>query len=97
MKKLPKLIKKDIVCVEWEDTNVPLTAGWMTDVEHGAWVKECGSKVRSVGIYISQNKDFISLVGDTEADECESPSYLRPINIGKGFIKSIEILKRGKL
>ncbi|MFA5340339.1 MAG: hypothetical protein WC332_01040 [Clostridia bacterium] len=89
----PKLKKYDLVEIIWEDTNIPLQPGWMTEAEHQEWVKNAGSKVRSIGIYISEDESFINLVGDMEADECESKSYLRPINVGKGFIKSIRKLR----
>ena len=86
----------DVLEILWEDTNIPMTPGWMKESEHQAWIKSCGSKVRSVGIYISEDDLFINIVGDIDADETTEKSVLRPINIGKGFIKEIYRLRRGK-
>ena len=90
----PKIKKLDPVLILWQDTHTPSTPGWMTAQEHDEWSKQAGSKVVSIGFYISEDADFIHLVGDMDADECEQVSYLRPIAIGKGFIKSIQILKK---
>ena len=89
-----KLKKLDPVIILWQDTHIPLTPEWMTEAEHKDWIANSGSKVLSIGFFISEDKDFIHLVGDTEADKWETVSYLRPISIGKGFIQSITILKR---
>lgn len=86
----------DIIEIEWEDSNVPMQPGWMKESEHQEWVKSCGSMVRSVGIYISEDDYFINIVGDMDGDEGMEKSVLRPINIGKGFIKNIYKLKRIK-
>ena len=90
----PKLKKLDPVLILWQDTHTPASPGWMTAQEHDEWSKQAGSKVVSIGFYISEDADFIHLVGDMDADECEQVSYLRPLSIGKGFIKSITILKK---
>jgi len=94
--KLPKFKKLDPVFILWQDTHTPATPGWMTEQEHDAWTKAAGSKVISIGFFISQDADFIHLVGDADADECEQVNYLRPISIGKGFIKSATVLKRSR-
>lgn len=94
--KLPKLTKGEMVEIVWCDANIPIEPGWMSEQEHKEWAKAAGSGVRSVGIYILQDKDFISIVGDTESEECADISYLRPLNIAKGFIRSINILERQK-
>ena len=89
-----KLKKLDPVMILWSDTCTPAEPGWMTEAEHREWIENAGSKVLSIGFFISQDKDFIHLVGDTEADKCETVSYLRPISIAKGFVQSISVLKR---
>jgi hypothetical protein len=45
-----------------------------------------------VGIYVGKDKDFIRLVGDSDTES--TCSYLRPINIGRGYIRNIYVLKR---
>lgn len=92
MKKSIKLKKYDYVEILWQDTNIPEKGGWMSSEEHAEWTKEATSLVISIGIFISEDKDFINLVGDMEADKGENNNYLRPINIGKGFIQSIDKL-----
>ena len=90
----PKLKKYDIIEIVWTDTNIPEQSGWMSESEHKQWASNAGSSVRSVGIYVSEDKDFINLVGDMEADQdIDSKQFLRPINIGKGFIKTMRKLK----
>lgn len=54
-----RLKKGQIVAVVWNDTNIPEKQGWMTESEHQEWIASCGAKVMSVGIYISQDKNFI--------------------------------------
>jgi hypothetical protein len=92
----PKLKKGDVVEIIWQDTNIPESPGWMTEVEHEEWVNNLGDLVRSVGIYIGRKKGFINLVGDIDADDVDKKSILRPINVGTGFIKEIYVLKRAK-
>lgn len=94
--KIPKLTKGDIVCIDWHDTNIPYEKGWQTEEEHGKWVDMGGDKVRSVGIYVSQDEDYLHLVGDTDMFFSTKVSYLRPINITKGFISSLKILKKAR-
>ncbi len=91
MKKLPRLKKGQIVEILWEDTHIPQVPGWMTEEEHQQW-SEGGALVRSVGIYVGKDKDFIRLVGDSDTES--TCSYLRPINIGCGYIRNIYVLKR---
>jgi hypothetical protein len=95
--RIPRLKKWDRVEILWQDTNIPMNPGWMTEKEHSDWAQNAGSLVQSIGYYISQDKDFINLVGDCEADRCESVNYLRPINVGKGFIKRINKLSAKKV
>lgn len=92
----PKLKKGDVIEIIWQDTNIPETPGWMTESEHTKWANDAGSMVRTVGIYMGSNKGFLNLVGDIDADDVDKKSVLRPINVGKGFIKEIYILKRAK-
>lgn len=92
--KIPKLTKGDIVCIDWHDTNIPYEKGWQTEEEHGKWVSDGGDKVRTVGIYISQDEDYLHLVGDTDMFFSSKASYLRAINVTKGFISSLKVLKR---
>ena len=92
----PKLKKGDVVEIIWQDTNIPETPGWMTEAEHTKWANDAGSMVRTVGIYMGSNKGFLNLVGDIDADDVDKKSVLRPINVGKGFIKEIYVLKRAK-
>lgn len=92
----PKLKKGQIVEVIWTDTHIPENPSWMTEKEHHAWAADCGSSVRSVGVFISEDKNFINLVGDLDSDDVSEISVLRPINIAKGFIKELYILKRAK-
>lgn len=91
--KLPKLNKYDIVKVTWTDTHIPKEAGWMSESKHKEWVDSSGSSVLSVGIYVSQDKHFIHLIGDMDADAVLEKEVLRPINIAKNFITSIKVLK----
>jgi hypothetical protein len=65
MKKI-KLTKGDIVKILWTDTNIPTETGWMSESKHNEWTSSCSNMVVSVGIYISENKKFIHLVGDME-------------------------------
>lgn len=95
--KIPKLKKGDMVLIEWTDTNVPLSTDWMSDKEHSDWVaQEAGSVVKTIGFFISKDKNFISLVGDINAEECDSEAYLRPINVGIGYIAKLTVLKEKK-
>ena len=94
--KIPKLTKGDIVAIEWTDTNIPKQAGWMSATEHKEWTDACGDTVLTVGIFTHASKQFIHLVGDWDADEVLEKEVLRPINVAKGFIKKIDILKRRK-
>ena len=48
----------------------------------------------SVGIFISQDKKFINLVGDMDYEDVVEKELLRPINVAKGFISEINILKK---
>lgn len=92
----PKKLKYgDIIEIEWHDTNIPTQPGWMSEAQHQEWVRGCGSIVRTVGIYISEDEHFLNLVGDMDADDTDEKSVLRPINVGKGFIVNIYKLKRG--
>lgn len=92
--RIPKLKKFTAVEVIWEDSNIPTEPGWMSEDEHTDWIGSAGSVVRTVGVYISHNKSFINLVGDCDYEDVPSPTYLRPINIGLGFIKEIHVLER---
>ena len=58
----PKIKKLDPVLILWQDTHTPSTPGWMTAQEHDEWSKQAGSKVVSIGFYISEDADFIHLV-----------------------------------
>jgi len=81
----------EIVEVIWNDTNIAET-GWMSEEEHAAWVLSPGGLVRTVGIFVSEDRNFMHLVGDTEADSVRGRNYLRPINVGKGFIVEVHKL-----
>jgi hypothetical protein len=94
--KAKKLKYGDILEIIWHDSNIPATPGWMSEEQHQEWVRGCGSIVRSVGVYISEDEHFINIVGDIDHDEDTEKSVLRPINIGKGFVKDIFKLRRGK-
>lgn len=83
-----------MVEIIWNDTNIPASQGWMSETEHDQWASNGGAAVRSVGIFINQDKNFIRLVGDVDADPAQPPNFLRPINIGRGYIHEIHILRR---
>lgn len=93
--KLPKLTKGDVVCIDWHDTNIPYETGWMTEEEFIRFVNSDEDMVRSVGIFVTQNKRFLHLAGDTDLFfVTKKVAYLRPICIGKGYIEKIRILKK---
>lgn len=91
--KIPKIKKYDIVKITWTDTHIPKEAVWMSESEHKEWADNIGSSVLSVGIYVSQDKHFIHLIGDMDADVVMEKEVLRPINIAKNFITEIKVLK----
>jgi hypothetical protein len=95
--KLPRLKKFDQIEIIWQDTNYPGSAGWMSEEEHKNWIHNVGNLVQSIGYYMSQDKNFINLVGDCEADTTENMNFLRPINIAKGVIKTINKLTAKKI
>jgi len=92
--KIPRLKKGQIVEVLWEDTHIPQNPGWMTEAEHSEWATQAGSLVQSVGVFVGKDKNFIRLIGDRDADDASEMNYLRPINIGRGFIREIHVLGR---
>lgn len=92
--KLPKLKKLDVIEIIWHDSNIPDTPGWMNPKEYSTWTKNPSSIVKTVGIYMGHDKRFIHLVGDCDADTQKPGGFLRPINVGRGFIKEIYVLER---
>lgn len=93
--KMPKLKKYVLYEITWQDTHIPTQPGWMSEKEHAEWVKNAGSLVKSSGYYISQDKDFIHLIGDCDSDNCEGAYFLRPINIAIHCIRKIRNVKNG--
>jgi hypothetical protein len=89
-----KLTKGDKVEIIWNDTNVPQDSKWMSETEHLEWTKQGGSLVQSIGVYITEDEKFISLVGDLDGDDVTEKYLLRAISINKGCIKEIYKLKR---
>ena len=87
--KFPKLKADSIYRILWIDNNIPQQAGWMTheDIEEFA-ENEVGTKVRSVGYFLRQNKKFITLYGDE--DMGLSLDKMRLINIIKSNITQIQ-------
>lgn len=93
--KIPKLHEGDIVAIEWTDTHTQRDSAWLSSEDYQKWCKE-GVTVQTVGIYMSSDKDFLRLVGDIDIDDNQDTTVCRPINIGCGIIKKIDILKRRK-
>lgn len=91
--RIPRLRKGQIIEVLWEDTHIPMVPGWMSEAEHAEWADGAGSLVQSVGVYVGKSGSFLQIVGDRDADESTETHYLRPINIGLGFIREINVLK----
>lgn len=92
--KIPKLTKNDIVEIIWNDTHTPKYSNWMDEVEYVKFLKE-GMKVRSVGIVTGYDKNYIYLVGDSDVlSHIEERTVCRAINIGRGLITEMNILKR---
>ena len=92
----PKLIVGQMVEVIWSDTHTPKNTDWMDDATYQDWTKE-GVKVRSVGIIKMLNDNYIGLVGDIDnPKQTAQRTVCRVINIGRGLIKEIRILKRSK-
>lgn len=91
--KIPKLKQYDIVKITWTDTHISTNPGWMDSDEHQEWVNRLGSVVSSVGHYISQDDKFIHIAGDVDKDDIQTRYLLRPINIVKGLITDIKVLK----
>jgi len=89
------MTKGDLVEIIWRDTHVAATPGWLTVQDHAEWCKDCGDVVKSCGYYVGECKDFYQLVGDMD-DKPDDPYYLRPINIAKGFIKKIRVVRKAK-
>lgn len=90
--RIPRIKKGQAIEVLWEDTHIPGVPGWMSESEHAEWVENAGSLVRSVGIYVGKGRSFLQLVGDCDAEDSGEKNYLRPINIGIGFIRKVNIL-----
>lgn len=93
---MTKVKRGDMVEVIWDDSNIPEKPGWMSEEEHKNWVSMGGSTVRSVGIVIETSKRWINIVGDMDEEDGVKVSVMRPINIAKGFIRELHILKRRK-
>jgi hypothetical protein len=92
----PKLIVGQMVEVIWADTHTPKHTDWMDDATYQDWTKD-GVKVRSVGIIKMLNDSYIGLVGDIDSPkQTNQRTVCRAINIGRGLIKEIRILKRTK-
>ncbi len=80
----------------WDDTHNPKMQTWMSESEWEEWCKN-GMTVRSVGIFINSDNDFVRLIADIDlVKDDEETIYSRAINIGKKLIKEIHVLRRAK-
>lgn len=84
----------DIIEVIWRDTHTPILCTWMDKNEYDNWCKN-GLIVQSVGVYLGENNKDVRLVGDIDrSDDTNGEIVCRPINISKGVITKLTILKR---
>jgi hypothetical protein len=87
--RLPKLKSGDAIEVIWIDTQTPKVSGWMTIDEYMAF-RSMPMTMKSVGIFVENDNDYIGLCGCMDVDGDESTLIMA---IPIGCIKSIRRLK----
>jgi hypothetical protein len=87
--RFPKLKEGNIYRVVWRDNNIPQQKGWMNEEAINNFVEnEAETKVRSVGYFLRETRNFITLFGDE--DMAVGFEKMRLINIIKSNIVQIQ-------